>query len=121
MINWRLYLAGGLIFAMFAVSIWIAHLQIEKIKSDNAAAAAKVQTIVSEGTAAALDRTIIKERTITQEVQNVVREIDAMPTGEALVPDDVASAWADGIDGLRNATANLEGDSTGKPQDLSKD
>jgi hypothetical protein len=108
--TFRLYLIGGLLAAMFALSMYIAQLQTEKTKAKKAAEAAKAQTVVSEGVASAVDRLVIKERTITQEVQNVVREIDALPTGEALVPDDVARVWADGVDGLRNNTAKPDGD-----------
>jgi hypothetical protein len=74
--------------------------------------------MVSEGTAQAVDRLVIEERNITHEVQNVVREIDALPTGEALVPDDVAAAWGSGIDGLRNDTAKPDGDGAGEPEGL---
>jgi hypothetical protein len=81
----------------------------------------KGQVTVTEGTAQAVDRLVIQERTITQEVQNVVREIDALPTGEALVPDDVAAAWANGLDGLRDNATPPRGDGAGKPEELSKD
>ena len=108
--NWRVYLLGGLLGAMFALSMYIAHLQTEMAKAKKAATDARAQVTVSEGTAQAVDRLVIQERTITQEVQNVVREIDALPTGEALVPEDVADAWATGIDGLRNTTSQPDGD-----------
>lgn len=121
MINWRIYLIGGVIFAMFVGAMYIAHLQTEMAKAKREAKDARAQVTVSEGTAQAVDRLVVKERTITQEVQNVVREIDALPNGEALVPDDVARVWGDGIDGLRNTTAQPQGDDTGKPQDLPKD
>ena len=110
MINWRAYLLGGLLAAMFALSMYIAHLQTEMTKAKKAATDARAQAVVSEGTAQAVDRLVIQERTITHEVQNVVREIDALPTGEALVPEDVADAWGSGIDGLRNATSQPNGD-----------
>ena len=110
MTNWRIYLLGGLLAAMFALSFYIAHLQTEMTKAKKAATDAAAQVTVSEGTAQAVDRLVIQERTITREVQNVVREIDALPTGEALVPEDVADAWATGIDGLRNTTAAPDGD-----------
>ena len=108
--NWRVYLLGGLLAAMFALSMYIAHLQTEMAKAKKAANDAAAQVTVTEGTAQAVDRLVIQERTITQEVQNVVREIDALPTGEALVPEDVADAWGSGIDGLRNTTSQPDGD-----------
>jgi len=108
--NWRVYVLGGLLAAMFALSMYIAHLQTETTKAKKAADVARAQSVVSEATAQAVDRTIIRERTITQEVQNVIREIDALPTGEALVPEDVADAWASGIDGLRQHSTNANGD-----------
>lgn len=110
MINWRLYILGGLLACLFAVAFYIAHLQTEARVAKKAATDAQAQTVVSEGTAQAVDRMVIRERTITQEVQNVVREIDALPTGEALVPEDVADAWSSGIDGLRNTTSQPDGD-----------
>lgn len=108
--NWRVYLVGAILAAAAMGSMYIAHLQTQKVKAEKAASDAQAQVTVSEGTAQAVDRLVIQERTITHEVQNVVREIDALPTGEALVPDDVAAAWATGIDGLRNTTSQLEGD-----------
>lgn len=116
--NLRLYLIGGLFFALWAVSIYIVSLQAGKAKAEKEAETERAGNVIGSGTAQAVDRLVIKERTITQEVQNVVREIDALPTGEALVPDDVASAWADGVDGVRNATAAPDGDSAGKPEGL---
>jgi hypothetical protein len=110
MINWRIYLVGGLLAAAATGSMYIAHLQTQKIKAEKAASDAQAQVTVSEGTAQAVDRLVIQERTITHEVQNVVREIDALPTGEALVPEDVADAWASGIDGLRQHSTNANGD-----------
>jgi hypothetical protein len=106
----RIYIIGGLLAAMFALGMYIAHLQTETRKAKKAAEVARAQTVVSDGVAAAVDRLVIKERTIAQEVQNVVREIDALPTGEALVPDDVARIWGDGIDGLRHDAAKPDGD-----------
>lgn len=108
--NWRIYLLGGLLAAMFALSMYIAHLQTEMAKAKAEATTARGQSIVSEGAAQAIDRLVIQERNITHEVQNVVREIDALPTGEALVPEDVADAWSSGIDGLRNTTTAPVGD-----------
>lgn len=108
--NWRVYLLGGLLLTMAVLSGYIAHLQTEARKATKAATDAQAQVTVSEGTAQAVDRLVIQERTITHEVQNVVREIDALPTGEALVPADVADAWATGIDGLRNTTSQPDGD-----------
>ena len=108
--NWRIYLVGGLLAAVATGSMYIAHLQTQKAKAEKAAADAQAQVTVSEGTAQAVDRLVIQERTITHEVQNVVREIDALPTGEALVPEDVADAWGSGIDGLRQHSTNTNGD-----------
>ena len=110
MINWRLYLLGGLLASLFAVAFYIAHLQTEARVAKKAVTDARAQTMVSEGVASAVDRTIIRERTITQEVQNVVREIDQLPTSDALVPDDVANIWADGVDGLHHDAAKPDGD-----------
>ena len=108
--NWRVYLVGGLLLTMAVLSGYIAHLQTKLRAAEKAATDAAAQVTVSEGTAKAVDRLVIEERTITQEVQNVVREIDVLPTGEALVPEDVADAWADGIDGLRNAISQPDSD-----------
>ena len=110
MINWRIYLVGGLLAAAATGFMYIAHLQTQKAKAEKAAADAQAQVTVSEGTAQAIDRLVIQERTITQEVTNVIRQIDALPTGEALVPEDVADAWSSGIDGLRNTTTAPVGD-----------
>ena len=108
--NWRVYLLSGLLAAMFALSMYIAHLQTEATKAKKAADVARAQTVVSEGVASAVDRTIIRERTITEETVNVIREIDALPSGEALVPSDVVDAWAGGIDGMQYDTAKPDGD-----------
>jgi hypothetical protein len=110
MTSWRIYLIGGSLLVMAAGAGYIAHLQTKARTAEKAAETAKAQTMVSEGTAQAVDRLVIEERTITEEVQNVVREIDALPTGEALVPDDVARIWADGVDRLRNDAAKPDGD-----------
>ena len=103
--NWRVYLLGGLLAAMFALSMYIAHLQTEMTKAKKAATDARAQTVVSEGVASAVDRTIIRERTITEETVNVIREIDALPSGNALVPSDIVDAWSGGIDGMQHDTA----------------
>jgi hypothetical protein len=121
MTHWRFYLIGGLLASMFAVAFYIVHLQTETAKAKKAAVDAEAQTTIAEGTAQAIDRVTIKERTITNEVHNVVREIDALPSGEALVPDDVVDAWAGGIDGLRHDTAPPAGDSARKSEGLPKD
>jgi hypothetical protein len=112
MTNWRIYLIGGLLAAMWAGSMYVAHLQTKVRNAEKAKSDAEAQVIVTEGTAQAVDRLVIQERTIAQEVQNVVREIDALPTGEALVPDDVAAAWANGLDGLRHDPAKPDGDNS---------
>jgi hypothetical protein len=110
MTNLRAYLIGGSLLVMAAGAGYIAHLQTETRKAQKAKADAEAQVTVTEGTAQAVDRLVIQERTITHEVQNVVREIDALPTGEALVPDDVAAAWGAGIDGLRHDATKPDGD-----------
>lgn len=110
MTNWRIYLVGCLFFVLWALSLYIVSLQAGKAKAEKEAQTEKAGNVISSGTAQAVDRLVIKERTITQEVQNVVREIDALPTGEALVPDDVANAWANGIDGVRNSTSQPDGE-----------
>ena len=121
MTNWRLYILGGLLACLFAVAFYIAHLQTEARVAKKAATDARAQTVVSEGVASAVDRTIIRERRITEETINVIREIDALPSGEALVPPDVVDAWAEGIDGMHKHSSTLNGDNTGKPQDLPED
>jgi hypothetical protein len=121
MINWRIYLVGGLLAAVATGSMYVAHLQTKVRNAEKAKADAEAQLTVTEGTTQAVDRLVIQERTITQEVQNVVREIDALPNGSAPVPDDVASAWADGIDRLRDDATPPRGDGAGKPEELSKD
>lgn len=110
MINWRMYLLGGLLAAMFALSMYVAHLQTEMTKAKKAATDAQAQTVVSEGVASAVDRMVIRERTITEETVNVIREIDSLPSGNALVPSDIVDAWSGGIDGLRHDTAKPDSD-----------
>lgn len=110
MIDLRGYIIGGSLLVVAAGAGYIAHLQTEAAKAKKAAAQAEAQTTVSEGTAQAIDRVVIKERTITNEVHDVIREIDALPSGEALVPSDVVDAWAGGIDGLRDEPAKPHGD-----------
>ena len=110
MITWRSYRLGGLLAAMFPLSMYVAHLQTEMAKAKKAATDAQAQTVVSEGVASAVDRMVIRERTITEETVNVVREIDALPSGNALVPPDIVDAWAGGIDGLQHDTAKPDGD-----------
>jgi hypothetical protein len=118
MIDLRAYLIGGSLLVMAVGAGYIAHLQTKARTAEKAAEAAKAQTVISEGTAQAVDRLVIEERTITEEVTNVVRTIDALPTGEALVPDDVARIWADGVDRLRLDTAKPDGDNSRKPEGL---
>lgn len=121
MTNWRIYLLGGLLAAMFALSMYIAHLQTKMAEAEAAAKAAAAQSDVTLETAAALDRVITNEHNITERLVNVVREIEALPSGEALVPDDVSSAWASGIDGVRNSATGLDSEDTGDPKKLPKD
>ena len=108
---------------MFAGAFYIVHLQTETRKAKKAADVAHAQSVVSEATAQAVDRVTITDRTITQEVTNVIREIDALPNGEALVPDDVARVWGDGIDGLHQHANAIDGqdNGAGKPESLSQD
>ena len=108
--NWRVYVLGGLLAAMFALSMYIAHLQTEATKAKKAADVARAQTVVSDATAQAVDRVTLTERRITNEVHYVEKQIEALPSGEALVPDDVARIWGDGIDGLHHDTAKPNGD-----------
>lgn len=108
--NWRIYLLGGLLAAMFALSMYIAHLQTEARVARKAATDARAQTVVSEGVASAVDRMVIRERTITEETVNVIREIEALPSGEALVPSDIVDAWSGGIDGLQHDTGKPNSD-----------
>jgi hypothetical protein len=112
MIKWRVYLIGALLAAMFALSMYIAHLQTETAKAKQAAKIAQAQAVVSEATTKAIDRVTLTERRITNEVQYVTKEIEALPSANALVPDDVAAAWGNGIDGLRDGHAKPDsGDS----------
>ena len=120
MINWRIYLVGGLLAAAATGSMYIAHLQTEMAKAKREIESIKGQVTVTEGTAQAVDRLVIQERTVREETINVIREIDALPTGEALVPDDVASAWANGLDGLRH-DAKPDGDNSREPEKLPQD
>lgn len=118
MINWRIYLIGGVFFGLWALSLYIVNLQTGKAKAEKEAEAERAGNVISSGTAQTVDRLLVKEHVITKEVQDVVREIDALPTGEALVPDDVADAWASGIDGLRQHATNPEDTDTRKPKEL---
>ena len=118
MTNWRFYFVGGLFFILWALSLYIVSLQAGKAAAKKEAATERAGNVVSSGTAQAIDHLVIKERTITKEVENVVREVEALPTGEALVPDDVAAAWANGIDSLRAHAADADSDGSGKPEEV---
>ncbi len=118
MINWRIYLIGGLLAAMWAGSMYVAHLQTKVRNAEKAKADAEAQVIVTEGTAQAVDRVTLTERRITNEVYHVEKQIEALPSGDALVPDDVAAVWADGIDRLRLNTAEPTGDNSREPEGL---
>jgi hypothetical protein len=118
MIDLRAYLIGGSLLVMAAGAGYIAHLQTKARTAEKAAETAKAQTMVSEGTAQAVDRVTLTERRITNEVHYVEKQIEALPSGEALVPDDVARIWADGVDRLRNDTAKPDGDGAGEPEGL---
>ncbi|WP_313587137.1 hypothetical protein [Aquidulcibacter sp.] len=119
--NWRIYLLGGLLAAMFALSMYIAHLQTEMTKAKKAADVARAQTVVSEATAQAVDRVTLTERRITNEVHYVEKQIEALPSGEALVPDDVARIWGDGIDSLRSHSTNAQDHGAAKSESVPKD
>jgi hypothetical protein len=119
--TFRLYLIGGLLASMFAVAFYIVHLQTEERKAKKAAEIAKAQSVVSEATAQAVDRVTLTERRITNEVHYVEKQIEALPSGEALVPPDVANAWAAGHDGLRSHSTNAQDNGAGKPKDLPQD
>ncbi|WP_313587781.1 hypothetical protein [Aquidulcibacter sp.] len=110
MIDLRAYLIGGSLLIMAAGAGYIAHLQTKARTAEKAAETAKAQTVISEGTAQAVDRVTLTERRITNEVHYVEKQIEALPSGEALVPDDVARIWGDGIDGMHHDTAKPNGD-----------
>ena len=110
MIDWKAYLIGaGLLFALIA-SGYMAFQTTAIRNAKQAAKAAQAQAVVSEATTKAIDRVTLTERRITNEVQYVTKEIEALPSGNALVPDDVSSAWGNGIDGLRQHTAKPDSD-----------
>ena len=110
MTNWRIYLLGGLLAAMFALSMYVAHLQTEMTKAKKAATDARAQAVVSDATAQAVDRVTLTERRITNEVHYVEKQIEALPSGEALVPEDVANAWGSGVDSMRAHPADNNSD-----------
>lgn len=118
MIDLRAYLVGGALLAFAVGAGYISHLQTAKKVAEQEAATANAQSSINEGTAQAIDRVIIEERRITEEVTNVIREIDALPSGDALVPPDVAAAWVVGIDSLRDNAASPADSNPGKPKDL---
>ena len=106
---------------MFAGAFYIVHLQTETRKAKKAADVAKAQSVVSEATAQAVDRVTLTERIVREETINVIREIEALPNSEALVPPDVARAWASGHDGLRSQSTNAQDHGAGKPESVPKD
>lgn len=121
MIDLRAYLIGGSLLVMAAGAGYIAHLQTKARTAEKAAEVAKAQTVVSDATAQAVDRVTLTERIVREETINVIREIDALPNSEALVPPDVANAWAAGHDGLRSHSTNAQDHGAGKPESVPKD
>lgn len=119
--TWRLYIVGGLLASMFAGAFYIVHLQTETRKAKKAADDAKAQSVVNEATVQAVDRVTLTERIVREETINVIREIDSLPSGEALVPADVANAWAAGHDGLRSQSTNAQDNGATKPESLPQD
>jgi hypothetical protein len=105
MINWKAYLIGAGLFFALIVSGYMAFQTTATRNAKQAAKTAQAQAVVSEATTQAIDRVTLTERRITNEVQYVTKEIEALPSANALVPDDVAAAWGNGIDGLRQHTA----------------
>lgn len=103
-------IAAGIVAALVASGwFYMRHLQSERVKAEQAASAAKAQTVVDQATVQAIDRLTITERRISNEVRYVTKQIDALPSGEALVPDDVSSAWADGIDAINKKQTTEKG------------
>ena len=95
------------------------HLQQSRVKAEAVASAAKAQTVVDQATVQAIDRVTITERRITTEVRNVTKQIEALPSGEALVPADIADAWSSGIDRMRsNDAPKPRGDNTASAEGL---
>jgi hypothetical protein len=112
-------IAAGIVVALVASgAFYMRHLQNERVKAVQQAETAKAQTVVEQATVQAIDRVTITERRITNEVHRVTKQIEALPSGEALVPDDVAAAWSSGIDGLRNDSTKPRSDDTAKPEGL---
>jgi hypothetical protein len=110
----------GLALAIAIVAaggLYVWRLQVTAAKAKPKIEAAQAQTRVEKTTAQAIDRVIITERRITDEVRYATKTIDELPSGGALVPGDVASAWASGIDSLRDGTAQPGG---GDPGQLEK-
>ena len=121
MTNWRIYLVGGLLAAAAAGSMYIAHLQTEMAKAKQEIESIKGQVTVTEGTAQAVDRLVIEERTVREETINVIREIDSLENGQALVPSDVARIWGDGVDSVHQHANATDGQDSGNVEKLPKD
>jgi hypothetical protein len=109
MIDLKPYLIGAGLATMAILSGLMAYNRTQVEKAKQAAKAAQAQAVVSEATTKAIDRVTLTERRITNEVQYVTKEIEALPSANALVPDDVAGAWGNGIDGLRDGRAKPDG------------
>jgi hypothetical protein len=121
LIDLRAYLIGGSLLVMAAGAGYIAHLQTKARTAEKAAETAKAQTMVSEGTAQAVDRLVIEERIVREETINVIREIDGLENGQALVPSDVARIWGDGVDSVRQHANAIDGQDSGNVEKLPKD
>lgn len=100
-----------------AAGLYVWRLQVAATKAKPKIEAAQAQTRVEKSTVQAIDRVIITERRIKNEVRNVTRTIEALPSGDALVPADVASAWASGVDSMRDNAAQPSG---GDPSQLAQ-
>ena len=106
------YIISGTLLAAAIGSGYMAFQATATRKAEQAAKVAKAQAAVSEATTKAIDRVTLTERRITNEVQYVTKEIEALPSANALVPDDVAAAWGNGIDGMRWDASKPSGDNT---------
>ncbi|GIU67157.1 hypothetical protein [Candidatus Phycosocius spiralis] len=121
MIHWKAYLIGFLLLALCILSGYMTFLTTQVAKAKQAAKVAQAEALVSKATAKAIDRVTQTERRITHEVQYVTKEIEALPSADAFVPPDVAAAWGNGIDGLRNASTQPERNGARNHQNLPKD
>lgn len=65
-------------------------------------------TAAWEHVAEAQERIQVRERNIERTSRQATRAIQEAPNAHTLVPSDVATAWAAGIDSVRNAGSNAE-------------